>query len=178
MRRLILLFTATASMACYAQDSSWVSLSYPEFGFAWQMPAQPTILDTLNVRMYALELDSGMAVTVHFIKDVLPDTSAGSLYQAAFDVEGDTLRAMAQVMLATANGALLSIADTSNGAWPALDMVFGIMQEPAEESLTIIRMYYYQRRFITAGLHVPKNRELEGLAIMSALRSTIQLLQP
>lgn len=178
MRRLILLFAATASLACYAQDSTWVSLSYPEFDCSWQMPSQPTVLDTLNVRMYALELDSGMAITVHFIQDVVPDTSAGSLYQAAFDVEGDTLRAMAQVMLATSNGALLSIADTSNGVWPALDMALGTLHEPAQESLTVIRMYYYQRRFITAGLHVPKNRELEGLAMMSALRSTFQLLQP
>lgn len=148
MRRLIFSFMATASLACSAQDSTWVSLSYPEFGCSWQMPAQPTIPDTLNVRIYALELDSGMAITVHFIKDVLPDTSAGSLYQAAFDVEGDTLRAMAQVMLGVSQGELLAIADSATQGIPYLDIALALVQQEFN-ALLDFRLFYWKQRFIS-----------------------------
>ncbi len=85
------------------------------------MPAPPTVVDTLGVRMYSLELDSSKAVSVHFMQGIMPDTISGSLFKAAFDVEGDTLRAMAQVMLAVSYGELLAISASVINDIPYLD---------------------------------------------------------
>lgn len=162
-----------------AQDSSWVELGYPAYGCTWQMPGQPTMVDTLGVRMYALELDSSLAITVHFIQEVLPDTSAGSLYQAAFDVEGDTLRAMAQVMLAISYGDLLAIADPVIQGVPYLDLSFGLQEHEEEEPrLVHTRLYYWNRRFITFSVTAAYRDATEAALLAEGLRSTIQIAAP
>ena len=137
------------------------------------------MLDTLGVRMYSLELDSSMAIAVHFIKGVLPDTTFGSLYQAAFDVEGDTLRAMAQVMLAVSYGELLAIADTVVNGVPSLDLAFAVQeQEDAEPQLLHARLYYWNRRFITFSVTAPYRYGTEAALMAEDLRNTIQISAP
>lgn len=168
MRHALMLFACAAALTCRAQDSTWVNLSYPEFGCSWQMPGQPTILDTLNVRMYALELDSGMAITLHFIKDVVPDTSSGSLYQAAFDVEGDTLRAMAQVMLGVSQGELLAISDSEIQGVPYLDILYERVDQEFS-AIMDVRLYYWKQRFISFGFSgsVAQGAAISSLASIS-----------
>ena len=140
------------------------------------MPNTPTMLDTLGVRLYALELDSSMAIAVHFIQDVLPDTTLGSLYQSAFDVEGDTLRAMAQVMLAVSYGELLAIADTVVNGVPHLDLAFAVQeQEDAEPQLLHARLYYWNRRFITFSVTAAYRDATEVAMLAQELRSTIHI---
>jgi len=179
MRIPTLLIACVLAVLCRAQDSTWVSLSYPEFGCTWQMPAQPTILDTLNVRMYALELDSGMAITVHFIKDVVPDTTAGSLYQAAFDVEGDTLRAMAQVMLATSNGQLVAISDSIMNGVPFLDLSMAMQEHvEIEPQLMHLRLYCWKGRFSSFGVTAANRHSTALLSLAVALRTTISIVAP
>lgn len=137
------------------------------------------MLDTLGVRMYSLELDSGMAIAVHFIQDVLPDTAFGSLYQAAFDVEGDTLRAMAQVMLAVSFGELLAITDTVVNGVPSLDLSFAVQEhEEVVPQLMHARLYFWNRRFITFSVTAAYRDATEALLLAEGLRSTIQISAP
>jgi len=179
MRHLILATAMLSMVTVRAQDSSWVHVSYPAYDCSWQMPGAPTMLDTLGVRMYSLELDSSMAIAVHFIQDVLPDTTLGSLYQAAFDVEGDTLRAMAQVMLAVSYGELLAIADTVVNGVAHLDLAFAVQeQEDAEPQLLHARLYYWNRRFITFSVTAPYRYGTEAALMAEDLRNTIQISAP
>lgn len=162
-----------------AQDSTWFDLSYPEFSCAWQMPAVPTVRDTLNVRVYALEVDSAMAVTAVFMKEVVPDTTSGSLYQAAFDVEDDTLRAMAQVMLQLTKGELMAIDDSTTNGVPYLNLVFSV-QENEEEVATVIfsRMLYTHKRYMTFTIGCPQPQVTIGSALAEAVWSTISATTP
>lgn len=179
MRHLILAAALLSMLSVRAQDSTWVHVSYPAYDCSWQMPDTPTMLDTLGVRMYALELDSSMAISVHFIQDVFPDTTLGSLYQAAFDVEGDTLRAMAQVMLAVSYGELLAIADTVASAIPALDLTIKLPVEGVLEHQVIqLRIMFYARRFMTFAVAGPETRSHDVVDLGNALHGTIHIYQP
>jgi hypothetical protein len=179
MRYVILASAMLSMLTMRAQDSTWVHVSYTAYGCTWQMPGTPTMLDTLGVRMYSLELDSGMAIAVHFIEDVLPDTSMGSLYKAAFDVEGDTLRAMAQVMLAVSLGELLAIADTVVNGVPSLDLSFAVQEyEDAEPQLMHTRLYYWNRRFITFSVTAANRHASESALLAEGFRSTIHISAP
>lgn len=179
MRHLILATAMLSMLTVRAQDSSWVHVSYPAYDCSWQMPGAPTMLDTLGVRMYSLELDSNMAIAVHFMQDVMPDTTLGSLYQAAFDVEGDTLRAMAQVMLFLTGSELLAITDTTIGEVSALDLTFGtpVEAEPVEQ-LTRFRIIFHERKFMTFTVTGPKFRSLDVIALGNALCDTIHIAEP
>ena len=179
MRSILLAPSMLALFMASAQDSTWVHVSYPAYDCSWQMPDTPTMLDTLGVRMYSLELDSTMAITVHFIQDVLPDTTLGSLYQAAYDVEGDTLRAMAQVMLVLSYGELLAIADTVVNGVPSLDLSFAVQEhEEAEPQLIHARLYYWKQRFITFSVTAAYRDATEATLLAEGLRSTIQITAP
>ncbi len=159
-----------------AQDSTWVPVSHPAAGCSWQMPGQPAMLDTLQVRMYALDLDSTLGVAVHFILDVSPDTLATGLFQAALDVEQDTLRAMAQVMLLVSGAELQAITDTTIGSIPALDLTMATPAgDGAEDQVTRLRLIYHDRRLMSFGVIAPKSRSLHAIALGNALHGTIQL---
>lgn len=162
-----------------AQDSTWVPVTYPAANCSWLMPGQPNLLDTLHVRMYSLEMDSTKSIAIHFVLEVLPDTSDGSLFDSAMAVEQDSLRAMAQVLLYVSGADLQAINDTSVGDVPALDMTYATpAASDPKGQVTRLRLIYHDRRFMTFAASAPKNRSTEVIALANAMCGTIQFDQP
>jgi hypothetical protein len=179
MKRLAILVSCLLPIWSMAQDSTWVPVYHPAAGCSWLMPGQPSMIDTLQVRMYSLEMDSTLGIAVHFVLGVSPDTAAAGIFKAAWEVEQDTLRAMAQVMLFVSGAELLAIADTTVGAVPALDLTMETSTEgEPEDQVTRLRLIYHDRRFMTFGVTAPKDRSLDVIALGNALHGTIQIDQP
>jgi hypothetical protein len=179
MRRLAEFGLFLLPMLSMAQDSTWVPVSHPAAGCSWLMPGEPSMFDTLQVRMYNLEVDSTLGITVHFILGVSPDTVSYGLFKAAWDVEHDTLRAMAQVLLFASGSELLSVTDTTLGVIPVLDLTMATPAEgEPEDQMTRLRLIYHHRRFMTFGVTAPKDRSLEVISLGNALHGTIAIDQP
>jgi len=158
------------------QNNTWTTLSYPQAGCAWQMPSAPSYLDSLGVRMYSLELDTAVGITVHFVLDMAPDITADGPFMAAFDVEGDTLRAMAQLMLLTSGAELVAISDTLLGAVAVLDMVTSTpLDLDGNATISRLRLVYDHKRFMSFLVLGPSTRSSEIQSYAAGMNSSLNI---
>lgn len=174
---MVLLPISLLPALCGAQDSTWVLVSNSTAQCEWLLPQPPTILDTLNVEMYALSVDSTLGVTVHVIENAMPDTASLSLFGQALAVEGDTLRAMAHVMITASAARLLAISDTTIQTVPVLDFAIGHPTDGlGKEEVSFLRLIYRDRKFLCFAVSAPEERTGDAHSLRIAVWNSIVLL--
>jgi len=94
-------------------DSNWVAITVPQQGISFSMPGQPLAVDTLHTKLYAVSVDSLLALQVHIFDSASLNPNETFLKAALAQTDGDTLRAIAAIFLLVTNSDLLELNDTT-----------------------------------------------------------------
>lgn len=95
-------------------QTDWITIKDYSANIEFSMPEAPIFTDTLSTIMYSSAVDSTEALQVHIYKGVNFD-SADPLFNAALTQEnGDTLRAVAKLILFSTNSEFISMDEEFN----------------------------------------------------------------
>lgn len=107
----VLLILGFLLLPTFSQND-WITVTDYSANIEFSMPETPIFADTLSTIMYSSAVDSTEALQVHIYKDMNFD-STDTLFNAAVTQEnGDTLRAIAKLILLSTNSEFISIEET------------------------------------------------------------------
>jgi len=148
MKRYIIALLLLA--ACTGiQAQSWSTYNTINPGYSFQMPGNPVILDTLNIRYAYLKQDSITVFQVMAFKDTPLDSANSAFIYALGQTSGDTLMALASSIAAT-NGAIITGSQniTDFSAYKGLEACMKYNDPIAGRILVVYTRYYYNDRLL------------------------------
>jgi hypothetical protein len=152
-RYLLLLALLLACMANSYAQGGWVSVIAPRGGFAFQMPEQPSVTDTLDLLSYIHQPDTNTSLQAHYIDKALIEENSEDFNNFLQQAEGDTLRAMGIFMITAAEAELVSSEDIviyQNGI-PIRGLEIGMRVRQAETSVDENDIYTFTRIYYLGG---------------------------
>jgi hypothetical protein len=88
---------------------NWVHVNSARGDFSFKMPSQPNYIDSLRTLYYNLEVDSSMAMHVHYTDSAYLEHGNPFIDSLLAVADGDILRLFAKIMLMTTNAECTSV---------------------------------------------------------------------
>ena len=182
MKQLIYLAFMFVGIFCYAQNE-WIEIADDYHGISFLSPLGAAKYDTLQTTFYAIKVDTSLSLHVHVFEDAKFGNGNEILTEALQDSEGDTLRAIAKIMLLTTNSELTSIEDivtsyTSNlniNYVNGLEMSFYYKTlQSSQQYHTFIRYYLLNNRFYAFSLTTGESEILRAYTYKNQFFNSIQ----
>jgi len=148
---LLLIFLSTT----FVKAQTWVPVINTVSNYSFSLPSSPLVVDSMPLKFYAYKLDSLIAFQVHQMNNAVLDSTLNdenTVLRSAIDqTSGDTLRAIAKMIVLISGADLLSVEDVSlSSGRKALDIGIQFSNLPPDgHKVTYIRLFYSQKIFLT-----------------------------
>jgi hypothetical protein len=148
---LLLLFLSTI----FVKAQTWVPVTNSVSSYSFSLPGSPLVVDSMPLKFYAYKLDSLIAFQVHEMDNAVLDSTLNdenTVLRSAIDqTSGDTLRAIAKMILLISGADLLSVEDVNlSSGRKALDLGLQYSNLPPDgHKVTYIRLFYSKKVFLT-----------------------------
>jgi len=146
---LIILFLAIVFTA-KGQINEWVRVTDINTQTEFSMPANPQRVDTLSTTLYATPIDSTEALQVHIFNNAYFDSNNLLFSNALIQESGDTLRAVAKLMVLLSNSEVISMNEIYTNGHRGLEL--GIKYLTLQNNTpysSFIRYYLDKNNFIS-----------------------------
>ena len=181
MKHLFCLLFTLITLFCYSQEE-WIEITNGYHGISFRSPLVVAKYDTLQTTYYAIKVDTSLSLQVHIFEGAQFGEGNELLNEALIDTEGDTLRAIAKIMLLVTNSELTSIEDVTSmtNNFEALDingleMSFYYKTLPSSEPYhTFIRYYLTNNRFYAFSLTTGESEILRAYTYKNQFFQSIQ----
>lgn len=140
-----LLCIVSISEKLSAQEN-WQTVDAGLFNF--KLPQEPLLYQTPKHDFYALEIDSLLAMQVHVYRDAAIKPNDLLFSEALFLESGDTLRAMARVLLLAVNAEAVDVWTLSTGGLAALQLHLNYNALASDFPMgALLRLYWFKETF-------------------------------
>lgn len=173
MRILIFL---SVFFCCSLQGAaqSWTGHSELLAGVTFDLPDGAQVYDSLHIRMYAVSVDSILGLQVHLF-DSAYFNEGNELLEEALAQEGDTLRAIASLMLLATNSELVELEEVDVSGRNGLDVGLDYLTLASNiPTLTFCRYFLYDGKFLAFIISGSKDDETRLLNYKAAFFDSIK----
>lgn len=151
-KRIILISTLIGLvMNIFSQiPANWTTISDESTGVEFSSPSNTVRYDSLLTTLYAAAIDSTQAVQVHIFKGASFSNSEPVFNEALIQEEGDTLRAIAKLMLLASNSEITEIIEVFTNGVRGLEM--GLTYKTLQTDIpyhSFVRYYLIEGNFIS-----------------------------
>jgi len=117
------LMMVTIVLSGFSQTkTNWIIFNDTVVGVEFSLPTNTMRYDTLLTILYAAAIDSTEAVQVHIFKDATFSNSEPIFNEALIQEDGDTLRAIAKLILLASNSEITELFDVFTNGIRGLEM--------------------------------------------------------
>lgn len=138
----------TSNTKLFAQ-AVWVTVDNAATHARFDLPTNPAIVDSLHLTLYNGSVDSLLSLQVHVFDSAYLNTEEQLLSTALQENEGDTLRAIAHLIIFATNSEILSIenitVDEKNGLEIGINYLTLVSDIP---TFTFMRYFLFNGKFI------------------------------
>jgi len=132
-----------------ASAQGWVTIENEAVKVRFDLPSDPAIADSLHLTLYNGSVDSLLTLQVHVFDSAYLNTEEELLSVALQENEGDTLRAIAQLILFATNSELLNIEDINVNERNGLEMGINYLTLISDvPTFTFMRYFLFNNKFI------------------------------
>lgn len=150
MKNILVILLLISTIIIKAQTLNWVRIIDSQTQTEFSMPENPMHIDTLSTVLYSTSIDSTEALQVHIFDNASFNSNDPIFSNALIQENGDTLRAIAKVLVLFSNSEIISLNEIyTNGH---RGMILGIKYLTLQSNLpssSFIKYYFENNKFIS-----------------------------
>ncbi|HAH59317.1 MAG TPA: hypothetical protein DCL86_14320 [Bacteroidales bacterium] len=166
----------TIALSGFSQTTTnWTLYNDSDVGVEFSLPTNTIRYDTLFTILYAAAIDSIEAVQVHIFKDATFSNSEPIFNEALIQEDGDTLRAIAKLILLASNSEITELFEVFTNGIRGLEMglTYKALQTDAPYH-SFVRYYLIDGNFISFTCTGCQTNLIRGIATKNDFFNSIK----
>jgi len=174
---ITLLILQMVFFSAFSQEKiNWSVIQVPKLRIEFSLPENAKMYDTLETKLYSSAIDTTEAMQVHIFEDARFSTSEPVFNEALRQENGDTLRAIAKLMLLITNSELTALEGIKTGKHRALEI--GFVYKTLQTNYpyhTFVRYYMINNIFVSFSWTCSETKLQKGILNKNKFFNSIKI---